>query len=164
MRRAAFLVVTAALSSTAIAGSDVQVDSAFSSSPIVVLVQVRESTFPKAYHSIEDEIKSGDASATLLVIASWKGPYRAGATLRAVQPLICGGYPCLTYPFQVGEIVLVFAGEYGEPISPGPGAVVQEPEAESLMTRLYKLSWTPCGDLTIVGGVRDALLCRRLGR
>ena len=140
MRRAP-LLVAAVLTHTAHAGDDARVNSAFNKSPIVALVQVEESTFPKAYRSVQDQIESVNASATLVVIASWKGPYRSGATLRAVQPQFCGGYPCLTYPFQVGEIVLVFAREYGEPISPSPGSVVREPEAESLMTQLYRLSW-----------------------
>ena len=77
----------------------------------------------------------------MVVIASWKGPYHAGATLHAVPP-VCGGYPCATYPFQVGEIVLVFAREYGELISPTPCAVIAEHDAEALMPQLYKLSWS----------------------
>ena len=117
MHRAAFLLVTAGLSSTAVAWSDAQVCGAFRSSPIVALVQVQASTFPKAYRSADDPFLFHDASATLLVIASWKGPYHSGATLHAAQPMICGGYPCLTYPFQTGEITLVFAREYAERVN-----------------------------------------------
>jgi hypothetical protein len=153
MRSAFVSIVATALSSTAKAWCD-PVEAAFSSSPIVALVQVKESTFPKAYLA-EDRITSVNAAATLVVIASWKGPYHFGSTLRAIQPQICAGYPCLTYPFQVGEVVLVFAREYGEPIAPSPNSVVKESEADSLMTQLYRLSWASDGDLTIVGGCRD---------
>lgn len=120
------------------APGDVSLAVQFDGAPIVVLAQVEESTFPKAYHSREDAARFRDASATLLVITSWKGPYHAGATIRAVQPQSCGDYPCVTYPFQTGEIVLVFAfRQYAEPIS-APG--VKAPEAQT-MTDLYLLSW-----------------------
>ena len=110
----------------------------FDAAPIVVLAQVEESSFPKAYHSVDDEDRFRDASATLLVITSWKGPYHSGATIRAVQPQICTGYRCLTYPFQVGEIVVVFAmRQWGEPIS---APAIRAPDART-MTQLYFLSW-----------------------
>jgi hypothetical protein len=136
---ARLFALTLALSATAAAASgDVSLAVEFDAAPIVALVQVQESTFPKAYHSAEDEVRFRNASATLLVIASWKGPYHAGATMRAIQPNVCGGYPCRTYPFQVGEIVLVFATrQWGEPIS---APAIRAPEAQT-MTQLYLLSW-----------------------
>jgi|SRR5579862_1759063 len=140
MRRTCFLVVAAALSTKAICWGGSPIDGEFSRAPIVVLVQVQESTFPPAYRSIEDEIAAQNASAALLVIASWKGPYRSGATLHAVQPQFCGGYPCITYPFKSGEIVLVFARESVEPISPVPSSVMREPD-QATLTRLYRLAW-----------------------
>jgi len=141
MRCAPFLLLAIVLSCTAFAWDNGELGVTFKHSPIIALVQVRESTFPiGGYRSIEDQIRSSRASATLVVIASWKGPYHSGATLRAVQPPVCAGYPCITYPFQVGEIVLVFASECREPISPEPLSVVKEPELRSLMTELYKLS------------------------
>jgi hypothetical protein len=84
----------------------------------------------------------------MTIIASWKGPYHAGATLHAVQPQVCGGYPCETYPFRVGEILIVFVGDYGsgssclvrESICPSPLSVVREPEAGSILKELYALS------------------------
>lgn len=139
MAHVRLLAFTLGLSATATAApGDVSLAGQFDAAPIVVLAQVEESTFPKAYHSREDAARFRDASATLLVITSWKGPYHAGATIRAVQPQACGGYPCATYPFQAGEIVLVFAmRQYGEPIS---APEVKAPEAKT-MTDLYLLSW-----------------------
>ncbi len=103
----------------------------------VILVQVQESTFPKAYSSFKDELSSHDASAVLLVIRSWKGSHHAGTTIRAIQPQFCGGYPCHNYPFQVGETLLVYDSEWGESLE---NLHVETADART-MTDLYLLSW-----------------------
>jgi hypothetical protein len=131
MRRGLVLLLAAVYSSNAAAAlCDSSIEQQFSRARIVALVQVEET----------DGRQLGKDSPPLLVIASWKGPYHAGTILHAVPP-ICGGYPCTTYPFRVGEIVLVFAGEYGELISPTRCSVIAEHDAEALMPQLYKLSW-----------------------
>ncbi len=109
----------------------------FARARTVVLVQVRESTFPKAYSSSQDWFSSRDASAVLLVIRSWKGSHHAGTTIRATQPQMCEGYPCHTYPFQVGEILIVFDREWGESFE----YPVVETANTRRMTDLYLLSW-----------------------
>jgi hypothetical protein len=85
-----------------------RVQTQFQKSSVVALVQVTNSTFPAGYDVLTDLKTFSEASATLVVIAAWKGPYRAGQTLRAGQPDLCAGWPCVTYPFQVGEVLLVF--------------------------------------------------------
>jgi hypothetical protein len=109
----------------------------FDRASTVILVQVQESTFPKAYSSFGDELSSHDASAVLLVIRSWKGSHHAGTTIRAIQPQFCGGYPCRNYPFQVGETLLVFDREWGESLE---YPLVETADART-MTDLYLLSW-----------------------
>ena len=129
MSRSLVLLLAVLCSSQAAALCDASLEQQFSTARTVALVQVEETR------------QWGKDSAALLVIASWKGPYHVGATLHAVPPT-CGGYPCTTYPFRVGEIVLVFARESGELISPTPCSVIAERDAEALMPRLYKLSWS----------------------
>jgi hypothetical protein len=131
MRRGLVLLLVAVYSSNAAALCDASLKQQFTMARMVALVQIQETEWRQW----------GKDSASLLVIESWKGPYHAGATLHAVLP-ICGGYPCITHPFRVGEIVLVFAREYGELISPAPCAVIAEHDAGPLMPQLYKLSWS----------------------
>jgi hypothetical protein len=124
--------------------SGVTIEDGFRRAAIVVLVQVRESSFPYAASSpeeLEEKLENARAAAaTLLVIKSWKGPYTTDATVRAVQPQFCGGFPCHSYPFRAGEILLVFAREYEEPISPAPScSVIDEAHARSAMKALFAL-------------------------
>ncbi len=130
MRRGLLLLFATALSSRALGLCGDSLEQAFREARIVALVQV-ETNDPRQW---------AKDTATLLVITSWKGPYHAGATLHAVPPT-CGSYPCSVYPFQVGEIVLVFAPGYGELISPEPCEVIGQHDAEVVMPQLYKLSW-----------------------
>jgi hypothetical protein len=144
-----FLVLSAlSLSATANARSPAEIDTTFTASKIVALVQVKESTFPIADGSADYRARSFSAAATMTIIASWKGPYHTGSTLHAVQPQVCGGYSCGTHPFRIGEILIIFVGDYGsgssclipESICPSPSSIVREPEAGSIFKELYILS------------------------
>jgi hypothetical protein len=78
-----------------------------------VLVRVLESTYP-----------SPAVTAKLLVLRSWKGPFPVGTTITAYATEVCAGACIPTYPFQVGQEVLVFLYE-----EVGPGHIFVYPNA-----------------------------------
>jgi hypothetical protein len=109
---AGLLVASGAVSDTP--PEDWPIGSRFAAFETIVLVRVVESTFPAAIHSGVDV--SQDASATVLVLKSWKGPFQTGRSLHVVPPGYCFGSSCLPYPLRPGEELLIFDGRTVDPI------------------------------------------------
>ena len=82
-----------------------------------VLVRVLESTYPVPTYSGDRDsmLRMWNATAKLLVLRSWKGQFPVGATITAAAVDMCAG-ACMPYPFQVGQEVVVFLYEEGEPV------------------------------------------------
>jgi hypothetical protein len=110
-------VVAAALLFQTEAQADSSLEQLFQSARAAVLVRVLESTYPSPPSKRDSESFSRlwDATAKLLVLRSWKGPFLAGSTISASGKDPCFG-PCVPYQFQVGQEVVVFLYEEGEPV------------------------------------------------
>lgn len=82
----------------------------YSAAAFVVLARVTESNFPTATTTREEQTAASIATATLIVIRSWKGAFAAGSTISAGPPDFgtSGVWPG-PHLFHVGDEVLVFA-------------------------------------------------------
>jgi hypothetical protein len=101
----------------------------------VILVQVISSTYPLE----GDVLARADASASVVVMRSWKGPLAAGTSLQVgTQRLVCGGL-CIPYRFLAGQKVLIFAAELNEPIYVDASNVLDGPAAKAATADLDTL-------------------------
>jgi hypothetical protein len=147
-------VVAAALLFQADAQADPTLAERFNSATAVVLVRVVESTYGRA-----DTLHGVTPTAKLLVMRSWKGPFRPGATVDVGTKVLCAGGNCAPYPFQTNQevVVLVYGPIYGprQTIFPDPESVIDGDHVEDAK-RVLDEAAAKNRPLTIVGGVRDA--------
>jgi hypothetical protein len=90
----------------------------FDYSSAIILGRVLASTFPGSPSAPEtpSSIKAlMDATATLVVLKSWKGRYHPGDYVRVAQPQLMGGC-CIRYSLPVGSQFLIFARQESEPL------------------------------------------------
>jgi len=92
--------------------SATELRAAFDARPIVVLGRVREVV--RATHPADLDEKYADRVAILDVIREWKGAGQATYRLRTCCCDVCCGYP-----FEVGQVHLLFLARDGESISGG---------------------------------------------
>jgi hypothetical protein len=97
------------------------------------------STYPSGANSLDYYQRSLDSTASLLVITSWKGPFPAGASIRAATQQVCGGL-CAPYPFRVGKVVVVFTGDVTDPIHPFLGSVIEGASVKEAILQLDALA------------------------
>jgi hypothetical protein len=85
----------------------------------VFLALVLESTFPGVPATADKKSSYArallNATATVIVLKSWKGRYELGKHVRVAQPQIMAGC-CMRYSLPVGKQFLIYAGAESEPI------------------------------------------------
>jgi hypothetical protein len=136
-------LAAAAVAAVLLFQGDAQADSSlaqqFAHANSVVLVRVTASTYPSGANSLDYYQRSLDSTASLLVITSWKGPFPAGASIRAATQQVCGGL-CAPYPFRVGKVVVVFTGDVTDPIHPFLGSVIEGASVKEAILQLDALA------------------------
>jgi hypothetical protein len=141
-RFASGLILLTALLATARAGAaplaDWEVRLRYEGWQTVILVHVVESSFPPVIDSVDDD-SILDASATVLVLKSWKGPFAAGRVLHVAPLGGCAGSSCVSYPLQAGDDLLIFDQRTEDPIHAVQPFVLRAEDSKAAMATLDQL-------------------------
>jgi hypothetical protein len=110
----------------------------------VVLARVVESTFPgpmPQHMTSEEFTRATSATAKVVILKSWRGPFQAGTHVRLANELpLCAGSGCmLVTSLPVGDEFVFFSVQDIQPLSASVGQVIEMPEANCMIERLDDL-------------------------